>query len=377
MGLGGIAADQQEHFRVLNFVERVRRRAAAEDRGQPGHRRAVANPGAVVDVVRAHNQAHELLEYVILLVGAPAGRDAHDGRRAVLLLDGRQSIGHQLEGFVPRGLAKAGKSRAARGILDQRRGEPVGMVHEVEGHSSFHAQIGLVEGFAAGRFDADDPAVGHAGDRSGSPFRSTGIRSARGARFRRTRGAIVRRSRRSGRPRRNRRSAGSWSPSADRRRRWRCGFAARGRPARSRPIALIGVAVSPAAVAANAPRKVVHQQRVVLDDGPQLLRAGESSGIGPVFGGQFAEPRVGQARHRPTSTPAMASSSSVRRAVDHPRRPCMDDLPRLKRRVTGGGQLVLAFDLDDAHAAGAALAAPTPWHSVGMEMPTSRRPPGW
>ncbi len=108
------------------------------------------------------------------------------------LLDRREPLGHQPEGLVPGRLAEAGKPRAARRVLDQRRGEPVGMVDEIEGQPPFHAQIGLVERLAARRLHADDPAVGHPWRRSGSPFRSTGTASDRGARLRRTRAASAR-----------------------------------------------------------------------------------------------------------------------------------------------------------------------------------------
>ena len=157
--LGRVAADQQEHVGVLDLVQRVRGGAASEDGGQSRHRGAVAHAGAVVDVVRAQHRAHELLEEIILFVRAPARRDPHDGLRTVLSLDRREPVRHQPEGFFPRRLAKAGEPRAARRVLDKRRGEPVGMVHEVESQAAFHAQIGLVERLASRRFDADDPAV--------------------------------------------------------------------------------------------------------------------------------------------------------------------------------------------------------------------------
>ena len=113
MGLGRVAADQQEHVGLLDFVQRVRGGAAAEYRGKTRHRRAMANAGAIVHVVRSHHRPHELLENVILFVACRGSTRYPDRVGAVLLLDGRQPFGHQPERFVPRRLAKPGKSRAA------------------------------------------------------------------------------------------------------------------------------------------------------------------------------------------------------------------------------------------------------------------------
>lgn len=110
MRLGRIAAHQQQHLGLVDVLQGVGGRAAAENGGQPGHRGAVTDAGAVVDVVGAHHGAHELLEEVALFIRAAAGRNPHDGRRAGVALDRREALGHHAEGFFPRGLAESGKA---------------------------------------------------------------------------------------------------------------------------------------------------------------------------------------------------------------------------------------------------------------------------
>ncbi len=100
--------------------------------------------GAVVDVVRAYHGPHELLEQVAFFIRAPAGRNSHDGRGAGLVANGRQSLGHQPQGLVPRRLAEAGEARAAGRVLDERLGEPVGVVHKIMSETAFHAQQAAV-----------------------------------------------------------------------------------------------------------------------------------------------------------------------------------------------------------------------------------------
>src|SRR6185295_16018982 len=68
--------------------------------------RRVAEPGAVVHVVRAEARADQLLEEVGLLIRALRRAEAGHGRGPTVLVDRAEAVGHQAERLLPRGLAE-------------------------------------------------------------------------------------------------------------------------------------------------------------------------------------------------------------------------------------------------------------------------------
>ena len=115
----GIAADDHEAAGVLVVVVRIARGAAADLEHHGLHRRAVAEARAVVDAVGPHEEAHELLEHVAVLV-RPLRRGQRRERAAVLtsFVATRSSASSQVAGCE---FAIA---------ADQRLRQPVGVVYE-------------------------------------------------------------------------------------------------------------------------------------------------------------------------------------------------------------------------------------------------------
>ncbi len=69
--LGGVGArDEDDVARLLDLAHRPRGRRRAHGAAHRRHRARVAEPGAVIDVVRAERAAHHPHEEVVLLVGA-------------------------------------------------------------------------------------------------------------------------------------------------------------------------------------------------------------------------------------------------------------------------------------------------------------------
>ena len=71
VGLGGVGADGEDGLRVRDLVDGIGHCAAAESRGQTGHRGAVSETRTVIDVVRLHHRSREFLKDVVVFVGGP------------------------------------------------------------------------------------------------------------------------------------------------------------------------------------------------------------------------------------------------------------------------------------------------------------------
>ena len=98
---------------------------AAAQRGQHGFDRwAVAQAGAVVNVVAAHYEAGELLLNVTVFVGGLGGTEGGEGIAAIL----DESGGDQIQSLVPGGLAEG--TGVAFAVADQGRLDAVGMLGE-------------------------------------------------------------------------------------------------------------------------------------------------------------------------------------------------------------------------------------------------------
>ena len=76
-----VGARGEDHVGKLDLVHGVRHGTAAEGGGQPGHRGAVSETRAVIDIVGPDRRPHEFLEDVVVLVGARAPTRAPRSRR--------------------------------------------------------------------------------------------------------------------------------------------------------------------------------------------------------------------------------------------------------------------------------------------------------
>ncbi len=84
MGFRGVGARDQDTIGVLQLGDGIGHRSRAEGGGQTGHRGAVSEAGAVIDVIGAEHRPHELLHQVVFFIGHPGRAPAADlfGARA-------------------------------------------------------------------------------------------------------------------------------------------------------------------------------------------------------------------------------------------------------------------------------------------------------
>jgi hypothetical protein len=101
-----VCADEQHDFCLGDVHDRVRHGAGADAFQQCEHRRCMAQPRAVVDIVAAEPRAHELLEEVGLFVAALGRTEAGQRLAAVLVAYLRQFPPSQVERFLPAGFAE-------------------------------------------------------------------------------------------------------------------------------------------------------------------------------------------------------------------------------------------------------------------------------
>ena len=137
MRLARVGADNEHRLGLFQVDERVGHGAAAQRLGQTGDGGGMAEAGAVVDVVGAHHGAHELLEDVVLFVGAAGRRETGDSVGPVLVPDGPEALGDNAQRLVP-----AGRHQLAA-PAHQWSGEPVGVVDELEAVAALHAEVAL------------------------------------------------------------------------------------------------------------------------------------------------------------------------------------------------------------------------------------------
>ena len=151
--LARVGADDEDRLGVLEVLERVGHGAAAQGLDQAGDRGGVAEPRAVVDVLRAPDGAHELLEDVVVLVGTARRREAGKRVGAVLGLDRAELRGHQVESLVPGGGLELTVAPY------QRLPEPLRVSDELEPVAPLDAQIALAGADPDRRSDLDDVPV--------------------------------------------------------------------------------------------------------------------------------------------------------------------------------------------------------------------------
>ena len=87
MVLGRVGADDHDDVGVLDLVEGGGHGAGADALDQRRHRRGMAQPRAVIDVVVAEARADQLLEQISLFVRAFGRAESGDGAVAMLLGD--------------------------------------------------------------------------------------------------------------------------------------------------------------------------------------------------------------------------------------------------------------------------------------------------
>ena len=165
---GRVGADHDDDIGVVDVAHRVRYGARTDAFEQGRDRGGMAQPGAVVDVVVAEAEAHQLLEQVGLLVAALGRAEAGQRQRAVLLLDVRQAMRGKVQRLVPARLAElrapVGGPAGKRGILgragaaDQRHGEPGRMVRIVVAVTALDAEPAGI-GRAVAAIHPDDAVV--------------------------------------------------------------------------------------------------------------------------------------------------------------------------------------------------------------------------
>ena len=155
-------------FGILALVEGRGHRAGADAFEQRRHRRGVAEPRAVIDIVGAEAGAHQLLEQISLFVRA-LGR-AEPGQRlgAVAVADLLQARGGAVERLFPGRLAEM-RPRIRRVdefvrhfrhavLADHRLQQALRIVHVVEAEAALDAEPVLV-GRAVLAGDGDDLVV--------------------------------------------------------------------------------------------------------------------------------------------------------------------------------------------------------------------------
>ena len=120
-----IGAGHEQEIGIDDVGDRVGHCPGTERRGQTGHAAAVSETGAVVDVVRPDHRAGELLDEVVLLVGAFGRDEEGDAVGAMCVPNGPQPAGHVVEGGVPGRRVPGGKGIAPV-VAQQGRGQPVG-----------------------------------------------------------------------------------------------------------------------------------------------------------------------------------------------------------------------------------------------------------
>ena len=154
--LGRVGADDQDDIGLERVGERRGDRRRTDGLEQSRHRRGMAQPGAVVDIVGAETGAHQLLEEIGLLVAALGRTEAGQGLAAVTVADGFQSGGGESQGLVPARLAEMapgiGRIDVGQRVLgrivaaNQGLGQAVRVADVIEPEAALDAESALVAG---------------------------------------------------------------------------------------------------------------------------------------------------------------------------------------------------------------------------------------
>ena len=161
-------ADDDDAVAFVGRRERCGDSARADGLHQGRDRAGMAEPGAVVDIVRPERSADQLLEEIRLFV-RPLGRAEPGDRVATMAVTHfREPGGSDIQSFFPRCFAEMGRwvsgvdlvvpAFADTVLADQWNREPMRVVHIVQPEAAFYAQALLV-GRAIAPLDLHDSLV--------------------------------------------------------------------------------------------------------------------------------------------------------------------------------------------------------------------------
>jgi hypothetical protein len=163
-----VGADDKNHFGVCGVAHLIGHGSRVDALHQRRDARGVAQPSAVVDVVRSEPGAYELLEEVGLFVRAFRRAEARERPLPVLVANPAQTTGRHIERFVPGRLLEHvvpvlrvdGEILVLRHtwLPQERRRETMAMLNVVEAVAAFHAQPAGVCG-AVFPLHVEDPVV--------------------------------------------------------------------------------------------------------------------------------------------------------------------------------------------------------------------------
>jgi len=140
VALGGVGADEEDAVRAGQVRDGIRHGAAAEGLEHAHRGGGVAEPGAVVHVVGPEGRPDELLEEVVLLVGALGRREAAHAVGAVCRCGVSQLLRREGDGLVP------GDLDEGVALSQERRRQTLGVMDELVGEPALDAQRSPVDG---------------------------------------------------------------------------------------------------------------------------------------------------------------------------------------------------------------------------------------
>ena len=152
---GGVGTDDEDDVRLHDAVERLRAGRLTERVLQAIARGRMADAGAGVDVVVAESRTHQLLDEVDLFVGATRGRDGADRFAAELRLDALHFAGCVVQGFVPAHFTPSVMDAGA----NHRVADAVRVGGVAPGETALHAGMAVVGVAITVRHHADDGVV--------------------------------------------------------------------------------------------------------------------------------------------------------------------------------------------------------------------------
>src|ERR1700676_4072452 len=97
-----VRSPQQNYIRVFDFAIRTGSAACPEYRRQTGDARRMSSSVAAINVVRAHDAAHEFLRRVVQLVGGLRATEHPEVSRILLRNRFPERRCHALQRFTPR-----------------------------------------------------------------------------------------------------------------------------------------------------------------------------------------------------------------------------------------------------------------------------------
>lgn len=154
--LGDVGADHQQQVGLVDVGDAATHRPGAQGASQAGHRRAVADARAMVDVVGAQHRAGKFLRRVIVLIAGMGAADHPDAGRPQFVQRQLEAFGGSRQRLLPTGRAQAAVFpnqwlAQAPGGLDGEAARP-----------ALGAQLTFADRMSGLRLDANDPALLHA-----------------------------------------------------------------------------------------------------------------------------------------------------------------------------------------------------------------------